>query len=727
MVVVAAVLATVLTVPASAALHRVTVQLPDGTYQQAVLDLPAGITLEQLVAYPQLQQTPQGPLPGTPVWLEPLPPAPSPAPPAPAAPAPKGGRSPSVEKGHRQRPGRVGPRRPAARTDRPKARPQGETRRRRRDRRASRRSRHRRADGAPSRHNPGLVQALPGPSRATGVPDFVIRKFRVPVFLLPIYQAAGAQYGIKWELLAAINEIETDYGRNLNVSSAGALGWMQFMPASWRAYGVDANNDGKRDPYNPVDAIFAAARYLKAAGYDDDVRRAVFAYNHADWYVDSVMLRARLIAGAPADLIGSLTGLTEGRFPVDAPARYADDLSERGVMRQVASGGDAAAAATPGTGRRGIEIYSRAEAPAVAVSDGVVKKIGRSRGLGRYLVLPDVYGNRYTYGRLGSVGRFRGAGRTALAGTVEPVRANGRRSPSDRGGTAEKRRVFAHPELARDPATGAVRRGSRVSAGTPLGKLGRSASGKAAHLYFEIRPAGRGAPRIDPKPILDGWKLLEATALDRASGRNALRASAARSPGQILLLPKPLLERRVLSDSRIDVYPCGRKDIRAGRVDRRVLATLAYLAESGLRPTVTSLKCGHGFYTSSGNVSHHSSGNAVDISKVNGIPVLGHQEPGGVTAATVRQLLRLQGAMRPAQIISLLEMGGSSFAMSDHADHIHVGFSQRFGTDRAAGRQTLAVLRADQWSDLVARLRQIPNPAVPAKPSRFALPSNRGD
>ena len=56
-----------------------------------------------------------------------------------------------------------------------------------------------------------------------------------------------------------------------------------------RPYGVDANNDGLKDPYNPVDAIFAAARYLKAAGAEQDLRRAIFAYNHADWYVDSVL------------------------------------------------------------------------------------------------------------------------------------------------------------------------------------------------------------------------------------------------------------------------------------------------------------------------------------------------------------------------------------------------------------------------------------------------------
>ena len=180
----------------------------------------------------------------------------------------------------------------------------------------------------PGAHQPGPRRCTPGPSSASDVPNFIIRKFRVPPFLLPIYQAAGIEYGIRWEVLAAINEIETDYGRNLNVSSAGAVGWMQFIPSTWRMYGTDANEDGRKDPYNPVDAIFAAARYLSAAGYEDDVRRAIFAYNHADWYVDSVLLRTRLIAGVPADLIGSLTGLTEGRFPVYARARYADDQAE---------------------------------------------------------------------------------------------------------------------------------------------------------------------------------------------------------------------------------------------------------------------------------------------------------------------------------------------------------------------------------------------------------------
>ena len=67
-------------------------------------------------------------------------------------------------------------------------------------------------------------------------------------------------------MLASINKIETAFGTNLNVSSAGAVGWMQFLPSSWEAFGVDANGDGRKDPYNPVDAICGAAHYLQLSG-----------------------------------------------------------------------------------------------------------------------------------------------------------------------------------------------------------------------------------------------------------------------------------------------------------------------------------------------------------------------------------------------------------------------------------------------------------------------------
>jgi hypothetical protein len=777
------------TLPASAQKRTVYVKLPSGQVVPVTVDVPPGTSIQDIG------------LPGVPV--APGTPSDPPKEQAPSSPGAPQSQQPSSGGGSEQ-PASKGKRKKAPKRKRGPRRestggadPQGSPEAKRRRARPPRRTPMRAPGGSPTPQNPGFMDALPGPSTATGVPNFVIRKFRVPIFLLPIYQAAGIQYGVRWEILAAINEIETDYGRNLNVSSAGALGWMQFIPSSWRAYGVDANKDGKKDPYNPVDAIFAAARYLKAAGYEKSARRAVFAYNHADWYVDSVMLRARLITGVPADLVGSLTGLTEGRFPIAARARYADDLAEREANKRVKRGQNAANVVESRDSRSGIDIFAAKGSPVVAVNDGVVKKIGRSKRLGRYLQLQDVYGNTYTYGRLGAVQRFYpvpkdDAEPTDPTRSAKAIKANDPRpsAPASQGRQPDpsdlddskrssskrqdaqatgasvpiKQRLFAHPDMpgarehggleqtldaelrrggkfetyknyfsrpfgldAKDVRLKRLKKGSRVIGGTLLGRVGAPRAGKASHLGFEIRPAGRGAPRIDPKPILDGWKLLEATAVYRASGRNALYGDDASSfsIGQILLMPKPLLERRVLSDNRIDIYPCGRDDIKSGQIDRRVLATIAYLAESGLRPTITSLKCGHGFYTSSGNVSHHSSGNAADIAKINGIPILGHQERGGITEVAVRRIMRLQGTMRPDQIISLLELGGNTFAMGDHDDHIHVGFRPMFGENRKLGRQALAVLKPGQWSDLLERLRKIDNPVVPTSPSKYALPAKR--
>ncbi|MDX6537909.1 MAG: hypothetical protein QOD37_2250 [Gaiellales bacterium] len=113
--------------------------------------------------------------------------------------------------------------------------------------------------------------------------------------LVTIYRNAGFEYGIDWRVLAAINRVETNLGQNTHVSSAGAVGWMQFLPSTWRRWGVDASGDGIADPYDPQDAIFSAARYLDAAGARSDIRRAVFAYNHADWYVNEILSIAAAI------------------------------------------------------------------------------------------------------------------------------------------------------------------------------------------------------------------------------------------------------------------------------------------------------------------------------------------------------------------------------------------------------------------------------------------------
>ena len=143
-------------------------------------------------------------------------------------------------------------------------------------------------------------------------------------------------------------------------------------------------------------------------------------------------------------------------------------------------------------------------------------------------------------------------------------------------------------------------------------------------MSFAIRPAGKGSPRIDPKPILDGWKLLEATAIYRAAGQNPFADSGESNVTQDLLMPKPQLERRVLADPRLSIYSCGQTDIRTGQIDQRILAAMEYLADKGFTLTITSLKCGHSTMTTSGSVSEHSTGDAMDIAEINGVPVMGH-------------------------------------------------------------------------------------------------------
>jgi len=767
--------------PASAQDHLYRVTLLGRT---VVVRAPAGqgpLGSLDLGAVPTLPQPPTLPLPRVPGSSPPSPSAPNPpsSKPAPSKPRP-GKPRPSKPRPGKPRPhsapkhggggGKAHAPKPAPR---PPARPKGPTG----------------PGGVPTPLNPTFSLATPGPA-PMGVPNFFIDQFRIPPFLLPIYQAAGIQYNIPWQVLAAINEIETDYGRNLSVSTAGAVGWMQFLPATFKQYGVDANGDGRKDPYNPADAIFSAARYLKAAGGDKDVRKGIFAYNHADWYVQSVLLRAKLIGGLPADLIGSLTGLTQGHFPVAATARYADDLSAKQATRRV-KGANAAVPVDSSPRRRSIDIFAARKAPVIAVQDGRIVKMGTSKRLGRYVVLQDVSGNIYSYAHLGTLSRLypvpkekkvsakeiarelslpkrdKAPAKAATAGRqparraapapsgshVRPVRPRPAPAPP-----AQKERLFANPtrpgayraggerQVSLSPTVSSfknyftqaiglnrsdvvlkpLKAGSQVIAGTILGRIGQTVTGTAPHISFEVRPAGRGAPRVDPKPILDGWKLLESTAIYRAAGKNPFFGPDARNPsiGQILLMSKEALQQRVLADPKIDIYSCGRRDIEAGVIDRRVLATLEFLVADGLDPSVSSLRCGHSFLAKSGNVSEHSSGDAVDIAKVNGIPIVGHQGRGSITELTIRRLLTLQGSLKPHQIISLMKFPGTdnTLALPDHYDHIHVGFPSLFGANTRLGRQLGAILKPGQWLKLIDRLNAIPNPKVSVKPSKYSIP-----
>src|SRR5437764_4296259 len=165
--------------------------------------------------------------------------------------------------------------------------------------------------------------------------------------LLGVWQQAGAAYGIQWQVLAAINEVESNFGRNMGPSSAGAIGWMQFMPSTWERWGVDANHDSVADPWSAEDAIYAAARYLAASGGRDDIAAAVFSYNHAQWYVNEVLGLAKLFHES-----GSTGTFTLERLQQRVQTASANVLgASRGpLLAQAAPGGLTALGARPGAG-----------------------------------------------------------------------------------------------------------------------------------------------------------------------------------------------------------------------------------------------------------------------------------------------------------------------------------------------------------------------------------------
>ena len=730
-----------------------------------------------------------------------------------SSPTPKPKSSKQKQSSHQQAPSSSTEKKSGTKTHKPKSKPKSKSKSKSKSKpKRKAKSNLPTGKGVPAASNPTFSLSMPGPA-PVGVPNFFIDNFEIPPFLIPIYQAAGIEYQVPWQVLAAINEIETDYGRNLSVSSAGAVGWMQFLPSTWKRWAVDANGDGVADPYNPVDAIFTAARYLHAAGASTNLSQAIFAYNHADWYVQSVLLRAKLIGGIPSQLIGALTGLVQGHFPVAAPAKYADDSVLR-LAKERTQGSNAAVPINTDPSSTGTSIFAKTGSPVIAVNDGKILKVGDNAKLGHYILLQDATGNVYTYSQLGSVSSkypvpkpvklnpkdlakelaapagkpptsaasagsqvtklastpaTKGSATKASATKSAPTTSSAGAAPQSTTATTGtqttslatpmvKERLFANPARPGSYAAGGdlqlknssqtissfrnyfadtlhlgrnqytlepLKAGSIVVAGTILGRIGGRSQGVSPHLYFQVRPAGKHAPLIDPKPILDGWKLLEATAVYRAAGVDPFYGPGAKNPsvGEVLLMSKQQLTDRVLTDPHVQIYNCGRRDIEAGLIDRRVLATIEFLSASGLDPYVSGLDCGHSVNASTGVDEQGASGASVDISKINGIPILGHQGPGSITDITIRRLLTLQGSMAPDQIISNMSYKDqpSTLAMSDHKNRIQVTFTADFGTNKKLAAQVKTLLQPGQWVKLINHISQIPEPVVPIAPSKYAI------
>jgi hypothetical protein len=205
------------------------------------------------------------------------------------------------------------------------------------------------------------------------------------------------------------------------------------------------------------------------------------------------------------------------------------------------------------------------------------------------------------------------------------------------------------------------------------GHNGRAPATRAELRSLTFRLAGLGGA-TNPWAAALSYSSETSTADRVVALRHYYRAVGLASLVYGLLSQKRDLEDRVLHDSRISIYAGGRNDVAAHKVDVRVLAVMLYLADTFHQVTVSCLISGHRLYARPGVISAHIYGRAADIASLGGVSIYGHQQPGGVTERAVRALLMLPGGMLPQQIISLLGLGGPSFPLANHYDHIHVGF-----------------------------------------------------
>jgi hypothetical protein len=147
-----------------------------------------------------------------------------------------------------------------------------------------------------------------------------------------------------------------------------------------------------------------------------------------------------------------------------------------------------------------------------------------------------------------------------------------------------------------------------------------------------------------------------------------------------------------------------------------------FLSASGLNPTASDPAC---LTQAPGPAQALATraGSTIDVTRVNGIPVLGHQGNGSITDLTIRRLLTLQSSLAPSQIISLMTYKGqtTTLALPDHNNRIQIAFTPLYGQSKKLTAAVRSILRPAQWIDLISRIGQIPEPTVPTAPSAFSV------
>lgn len=449
---------------------------------------------------------------------------------------------------------------------------------------------------APPPSNPApttLLDLSPVPSVVcTDVPG-------APRGLLPIYQAASERYRLGPQgpgILASINLIETRFGELNHVTSyAGAQGWMQFMPGTWAAYGVDADGDGKADPYNPHDAIFSAANYLSASGAPEDWYGAIFAYNRADWYVAEVL--------AKAGCYGTIEGGVFSLVP-KMPALHCEPARPR-----------------------------------------------KLRIPPRYLTAFEKAAGRYELGK-------RGVWALAAVARLESDFGRGmtRKDMRERGPLGIDKAIWTEFGVDGD-GDNRIRPASPADSASTLARMIWSVGDLRQGIFNHNQAA---------------W-YVEAVMGEVERIKGDCKVSRVSWP---LALPEPATGIAGINWDNLDLTrDSQREDILSGRLDPRLLNLLAVITQNH-RVMITSVQTDHSMLTSSGNVSNHYHGRAIDIAMVDGVSCT-NTSPAAPCATLGRALTLLPLDQRPTELIYCHDLdgpNGPAFAMADHCDHIHAGY-----------------------------------------------------
>jgi hypothetical protein len=447
----------------------------------------------------------------------------------------------------------------------------------------------------------GTAAPAPAPSSPTfnipTVPSVVCGPTAVPSELQPIYQAASARYGLGPQgpnVLAAINQIETNFGQlNRVTSSAGAIGWMQFMPSTWATYGVDANGDGVADPYDPQDAIFAAARYLRAAGMPGDTAGAIFAYNHASWYVAEVL--------ANAGCFGSINGQAFSLVPQMPVIQCQPGADFKGGIPTPYLDAFEQAAGRYDLGERGV---------------WAMAAIGRLES---------------NYGKGMSKKQMR---------TVGPLGLD----------ASEWKRYAVDGDN-----DGRIRHGDPADSAATLARMIWSRGSLRAGVFTHNQA--------------EWYVQAVLTEADQMAGKCNVTYTSwpVVFPDSVM---SPINWNNLTLSNSLELH-----DLKAGLIDPRIVGLIGAITQNH-QITISALRSDHSKYTTSGYVSNHYYGRAMDISSVDGVPCT-DTAPDAPCGTLGRALTLLPAGSHPTELIYCFDLDGPSgpaFAAADHCDHLHVGF-----------------------------------------------------